>query len=222
MSTPVIILLSVLLVLIAILVAMTRRLGVIPAKKIVLSAVLIAINLILTRFLAVNALYLKINFSFIVLVIAALYLGPVYAGIINMIEDFVGPFLVAVGSFNPAFTITAFLRGLSYGLFLHPASPLHKILIRFGKGLARVFRVPEGRRDTFALFFLSFVTGTVISLVFSLFANSVILHYYWGVPYALLIPPRILNVALMIPLHTIMIPLISAKIMPQLKKLRMA
>jgi len=222
LTTLEIILLSVLAVLIALFVILTRRLGAIPAKKIVLSAALIAINLILTRFLAVNALFLKINFSFVVLVVAALYLGPVYAGIINMIEDFVGPFLVAVGSFNPAFTITAFLRGLSYGLFLHPASPVNKGLIRFGKSIARVFRVQEGRRDTFALFFLSFITGTVISLVFSLFANSLILHYYWGVSYAVLIPPRLLNVALMIPLHTIMIPLISAKLIPQLKKLRMA
>jgi len=210
------------LVLIAILVILTRRLGAIPAKKIVLSAVLIAINIILTRFLAVNTLFLKINFSFIVLVIATLYLGPVYSGIINMIEDFVGPFLVAVGSFNPAFTISAFLRGLSYGLFLHPASPVNKGLLRFGRGIARVFRIPEGRRETFALFFLSFVTGAVISLVFSLFANSLILHYYWGVPYVVLVPPRLLNVALMIPLHTIMIPLISAKLMPQLKRLRLA
>ena len=217
-----IILLAVLFVMIIILALLTRRMGMVPAKKIVLSAVLIAINVILTRFLAVNTLYLKINFSFIVLVVAAMYLGPDYAGVINMIEDLIGPFIIAVGSFNPAFTITAFLRGLSYGLFLHPSSPVNRGLSRFGRNLARAFRVPEAKRNTFALFFVSFVTGIVINLVFSLAANSIILHYYWAVPYAVLIPPRVINVALMIPLHTIMIPLISAKLMPQLNRLKLA
>jgi ECF transporter S component (folate family) len=217
-----IILLAVLFVMIVILAVLTRRMGMIPAKKIVLSATLIAINVILTRFLAINTLFLKVNFSFIVLVVAALYLGPVYAGIINMIEDFIGPFVIAVGSFNPAFTITAFLRGLSYGLLLHPSSPVNKGLSRLGRGVARVLRVPEGRRNTFSLFFVSFVTGVVVNLVFSLVANSLILHYYWGVSYAVLIPPRVINVALMIPLHTVMIPLISSKLMPQLNRLKLA
>jgi len=216
------ILLGILFVLIVILAVLTRRMGMISTKRIVLSAVLIALNIILTRLLAVNTQYLKINFSFVVLVVAALYLGPVYAGVVNMIEDLIGPFVVAVGSFNPAFTITAFLRGLSYGLFLHPASPVYKGLTSFGRNLARAFRVQEGKRDTFALFFVSFVAGLVINLVFSLVANTVILHYYFDIPYAVLIPPRVINVALMIPLHTIMIPLISAKLMPQLSRLKLA
>lgn len=222
MNTAEIILILTLLVSIAILVVLTRRLGMIPAKRIVVSAALIAINVILTRFLAINTLFLKVNFSFIVLVVAALYLGPVYAGIINMVEDFIGPFVIAVGSFNPAFTITAFLRGLSYGLLLHPSSPVNRGLSRFGRGIARVLRVPEARRNTFSLFFVSFVTGVVVNLVFSLVANSLILHYYWGVSYAVLIPPRLINVALMIPLHTVMIPLISSKLMPQLNRLKLA
>lgn len=191
----------------------------ISTKKIVISALLIALSVVLTRVLAINTLIVKIGFGFIPIIVAALYLGPLYTGIIYAIADVVGTLMFPAGAYNPAFTVSNFLNGLVYGAFLFPASPLCQGLRSFGDWVGRKLRLSDTGSNALTEILLAFITGTVVSLVFSLAVNTLLIHYFFRVKLAVLIPPRVIQVAILIPLHTAMIPLITAKVLPQLKKI---
>ena len=94
-------------------------------KEITLIAALTAIEIVLSRFLSINAWNIKIGFNFVPIVAAAILLGPIEAGLVAALGDFVGAILFPIGAYFPGFTLTAFLTGLCFGLFLHKKrSPL--------------------------------------------------------------------------------------------------
>lgn len=191
----------------------------INAKKITVSAILIAMAVVLTRVLAINVLIAKIGFGFVPIVVAALYLGPVYTGVIYAIADIVGTLMFPAGAYNPAFTISNFLNGLVYGAFLFPASPLCQSLRSFGDWLGRKLRLSETGGSALTELLLAFITGAVVSLIFSLAVNTLLIHFFFRVKYEVLIPTRLIQVAILIPLHVALIPLITAKVIPQLKRM---
>ena len=100
----------------------------ISTKKLTVMALLIALEIILSRFLSLSAWNTKIGFSFVPIVIAAILLGPVYAGIVGALADFVGAILFPIGAYFPGFTLTAFLMGAVFGLFLYKKQSLPRIL----------------------------------------------------------------------------------------------
>ncbi len=191
----------------------------IATKKLAVSAILVALAVVLTRVLAINTMLVKIGFGFVPIIVAAIYFGPFYTGVIAAIADVVGTLMFPVGAFNPAFTVTAFLSGLTYGLFLYPALPVSGALRSFGDWLGRKLHLSETGCSALAEIMLAFVTGTAVSLVFSLAANTFLIHFFFRVKLSVLIPSRLIQVAILIPLHVAMIPLISAKVVPQLKKI---
>ena len=97
-------------------------------------AVLIAMEVVLSRFLSINAWNLKIGFAFVPVAAAGLLYGPLPAGVIAAIADLIGSTLFPSGPFFPGFTLTAFLGGLLYGAMLHrrsaPVRVLACVLIR--------------------------------------------------------------------------------------------
>ena len=88
-------------------------------KFICFAAILIAIEIVLNRFVSINTAGLKIGFSFVPIVIAAVLFGPVRAGIIYCIADMIGAILFPIGPYFPGFSICAFLMGMIYGAFLY-------------------------------------------------------------------------------------------------------
>lgn len=82
-------------------------------------AMLIAIEIILSRFLSINAWNVKIGFGFVPVVIAAILYGPLAGGIVGALSDFIGAILFPIGAYFPGFTLTSFLMGVVFGLFLH-------------------------------------------------------------------------------------------------------
>ena len=76
-------------------------------------AMLIAIEVILSRFLSINAWNIKIGFGFVPVVIAAILYGPLAGGIVGALSDF------PIGTYFPGFTLTSFLMGMIFGLFLY-------------------------------------------------------------------------------------------------------
>ena len=88
-------------------------------KMICFSAMLIAIEIVLNRFLSINTLGLKIGFSFVPIVIAAILFGPVVAGVVYGAADLLGAILFPIGPYFPGFTICAVLMGMTYGVFLY-------------------------------------------------------------------------------------------------------
>lgn len=88
-------------------------------KKIVLIALFITLEIILTRYLSIQTPIVRIGFTFLPIAISAIMFGPVTAGITAAIADFVGFMLNPFGVFFPGFTFSAFLTGIIYGLFLY-------------------------------------------------------------------------------------------------------
>ena len=88
-------------------------------KKLTISAVLIAMQIILSRFLSFQAYNMKIGFSFVPVVIAAYMLGPFYTMFIAAISDVIGAICFPSGSFFIGFTVTAVISGFIYSLFLY-------------------------------------------------------------------------------------------------------
>ena len=97
-------------------------------QTLVTLSVLIAIELILSRFLSISAWNIKIGFSFVPIAIAATAYGPVEAGIVGGVGDLVGALLFPIGAYFPGFTLTAFLTGVVFGLFLHKRQTLGRVL----------------------------------------------------------------------------------------------
>lgn len=88
-------------------------------RLITVSALLVALEVVLNRFLSINTFGLKIGFSFVPIVFAAILFGPLTAGIIYGISDFIGALLFPIGPYFPGFTVSAALMGMVYGVFLY-------------------------------------------------------------------------------------------------------
>lgn len=88
-------------------------------RRLVQTALLIALEIILSRFFSIATPIVKIGFAFLPLALIAILYGPVYAGIAAALADFLGAVLFPIGAFFPGFTLTAFLTGVTYGLFLY-------------------------------------------------------------------------------------------------------
>lgn len=88
-------------------------------KKLVRVAVLIAVQVILSRFLSINAQLLRISFAFIPVYIAAMLYGPVWAAVTDGTADILGALLFPTGPYVPNFTLSAILSGTLYGLCLY-------------------------------------------------------------------------------------------------------
>ena len=82
-------------------------------------ALLTAIEIVLSRFLSFSVWNMKIGFSFVPIVVAAILYGPIAAGTVAALGDFIGAILFPIGTYFPGFTLTAFLSGCVFGLFLH-------------------------------------------------------------------------------------------------------
>lgn len=88
-------------------------------KKIILSALLLALLVILSRFLAIKTPLLSISFSFVPVVLCAIWLGPKWTILVNVIGDLIGAILFPFGSFFVGYTITKVVSGLIYGVLLY-------------------------------------------------------------------------------------------------------
>ncbi len=91
-------------------------------------ALLVAIEVILSRFLSLQQWNIRFSFGFIPVVIAAILYGPIASASVAACADFVGAIAFPMGAYFPGFTLTAFINGFLYGLFLHKKQSLPNIV----------------------------------------------------------------------------------------------
>ena len=96
--------------------------------RLVLMAMLVAVQVILSRFLSINLWNLKIGFAFVPVALAGMLLGPVGAGLTGAVADIIGASLFPSGTFFPGFTLTAFITAFGYGFFLNKKQGMGNIL----------------------------------------------------------------------------------------------
>lgn len=90
----------------------------ISVSQIVFCGLFIALQVVFSRFVAINAWNTKIGFGFVPLFLAGYFLGPIYGGVVGALSDLIGSLLFPIGPYFPGFTLTAFLQGALYGLVL--------------------------------------------------------------------------------------------------------
>ncbi len=157
-------------------------------KTLTALALLTALEIVLSRFLSISTQLTKISLAFIPVAAAAGLFGPVEAGVVAALGDFLGALLFPVGPYFPGFTLTAFLMGAVYGLFLH-------------------------RRKGFGWVALS--VG-IHQFVLSLLLNSLWISVLYGTPYGPLLITRLPQCALLAAVQLAVIPLLL-RFLPRLR-----
>ena len=88
-------------------------------RTMVSCALLVALQVIMARFLSINTTFVVVNLSFLAVALAGILFGPLWGMAVGGLGDLVGATLFPFGPFFPGFTLTAALVGLVYGLFLY-------------------------------------------------------------------------------------------------------
>lgn len=88
-------------------------------KKIILTAILLAMLIILSRFLSIKTPITKISFAFVPTMLCAIWLGPKWTVLLNVLGDVIGATLFPTGPYFIGYTISTAIAGLIYGLLLY-------------------------------------------------------------------------------------------------------
>ena len=91
----------------------------ISTKKIAISAMLIAFDVIFTRVLALNMPLTKIGLGFAAVMVCGMLYGPGWAALCAGLGDLVGSLLFPTGAYFPGFTVTAAIGGAILGVALY-------------------------------------------------------------------------------------------------------
>lgn len=99
-------------------------------KKCIYISLLIALNIILGRFICIKTTFLQISFGFITVALAGYMFGPISSGIVGAVSDVISTFLFPQGAYFPGFTLSAFLAGIIYGFaFYERQMTVRKIVL---------------------------------------------------------------------------------------------
>lgn len=158
-------------------------------------AMLVACNVVLSRFLSINTSFFTINVSFIPTMLAGMLFGPFWGAAVGGFGDFIGAMLFPFGTFFPGFTLTAALAGMTYGLLLHPK-----------------------KREWFSgktLFLRALIAVLFIGTVLHIGLNSYWLYMIMGKGVFAMMPARVLETCGMMPIK-MMVILMSGQMLHQI------
>ena len=96
---------------------MSKRIN---TKTLVMAALLIALQIVFTRIISIEAGVVRISLGFFPVAVAGMIFGPVGGGIVGALADIIGMLLFSRGNiyFFP-FTISEFLYGFGFGIILY-------------------------------------------------------------------------------------------------------
>ncbi|MBO4725770.1 MAG: folate family ECF transporter S component [Firmicutes bacterium] len=154
--------------------------------RLVTIALLMAMEIILTRFLSISTPILRLGFGFLPIAVIGILYGPLWAGTAYALGDIIGALLFPIGDYFPGFTLTAFLSGFVFGLVLH------------------------GHEVTWKR---SLLASCIVVLAFDLVLNTLWLSILYGNAFIVLLPTRIIKVAFAIPVETVLIKLVWDRVL---------
>lgn len=154
-------------------------------KKIIITAILLAMLIILSRFLSIKTPILKISFSFIPTMLCAIWLGAKWTILLNVLGDIIGATLFPTGPYFIGYTISTAISGLIYGLLLY-----------------------KKEENTFTE--KQFIIRVIISVILVAIIVNMGLNTLWtsitsGKAFKVLFLTRIVKQLIMIPIHIIVI-----------------
>lgn len=163
------------------------------STKMVLIALLVALNIILVRFASINlGPLLRINFGFITIVIMGILFGPRSAALGAALADFIGAIIFPTGgAYFPGFTLSALVTGYIYGKMLFG----HKLSI------SRIV-----------------LSNLLVILIVQLFLNPLWLSLLSGKAFIVLISARVVKSLAMLPIESALIMVTYKYISPLFMK----
>ncbi len=100
----------------------------IPPQDLALMALLLALQIVLSRFCSIQVPGVKIGFAFIPTVMAARRYGIFGAATVAGLADFLGALLFPSGAYHPGFTVSAIIGGAFWGWLVYRKVTLPRVL----------------------------------------------------------------------------------------------
>jgi len=151
-------------------------------KQLVVMALMIAMEVVLTRLLSIQTPEIRFSLGFLPIAVTAMMFGPLSAGIVGALADFIGVSLFGTGTPFPGFVLSGFLIGATYGLLMYK---------RVGQMLYIVIAV------------------LIVTVAIQLALDTLWVHMIIGTPYVVLLPMRAVRSLIMIPVQIILIKSIA-------------
>lgn len=190
----------------------------INTQQLVTMALLVALDIVLSRFGSINLWNTRIGFGFVPIVVAGMLLGPTKAALTAAVADIIGALLVPTGAFFPGLTVTAVLRGILYGVLLKVIPEL----TASGDGILSFFAAPQEYEAKYKRDWLFLAIGTTLidQLAFGMLLQSYWLSILYGSPYGGMMVSRVPQIAILIPVEFVVLvflPRLTEKLKPMLK-----
>lgn len=147
-------------------------------RTLIFVSLLIAMEVIFTRFLAFQTPIIRIGFGFIPIAFAGILFGPVTGGIAAALSDVIGMLLFPKGAYFPGFTLSAFITGAIYGFFLHK-KPVNFMNLT--------------------------IAVLLITVIVDLGLNTLWISMITGKAVSVLMMPRVIKSAIMLPVQIVII-----------------
>lgn len=157
------------------------------------SALLIALDIILTRFLAINTQFLRISLGMIPVAVAGMAFGPLWGALVGAIGDILGMLIFPSGAYFPGFTVTAALTGIVYALFIYKR---------------------EANLLSIAL------ASSIVCIGCNLLLDTLWLDILYGSGFLAILPARVVKCVINIPVYTILLHLLWTKVLTRVPGFR--
>lgn len=154
-------------------------------KKIILTAILLAMLIILSRFLSIKTPILKISFAFVPTMLCAIWLGPKWTVLLNVLGDIIGATLFPTGPYFVGYTISTAIAGFIYGIFL--------------------YQKQENTYSTKQFIIRLIISTTLVAVIVNMGLNTLWSSITTGKAFLVLLATRIVKQLIMIPIHVIVI-----------------
>jgi ECF transporter S component (folate family) len=159
----------------------------IKTTRLVIVSLLIALEVVLGTFLTINiAGIAKFGLAFLPIAMIAILYGPWWAGSAYALGDVISYFIKPEGAYFPGLTLTCFLIGVLFGLFLY------------------------NKEITFSR---SGVTAVVVVFSMDFILNTFWLHILMNQGFFALLPSRIAKCLILVVMEAVLIPLVWNNVM---------
>lgn len=146
-------------------------------KTLAMSAMLLAIAVVLGFYTLQLTDYIKIGFAYIANELAGMMFGPAVGGVVGGLADLVKYLVKPTGPFFPGFTISGLLGGIIYGIVLYK-KPLSMKRIIAANGL--------------------------VTVLINLLLNTYWLTLLYGNTFVALLPARVVKQIIMLPIEVVL------------------
>ena len=150
-------------------------------KKIIITALLLAMLIILSRFLSIKTPIMKISFAFIPTMLCAIWLGPKWTVLLNVLGDVIGATLFPTGPYFIGYTISTAIAGFIYGTLLYKDKP--------------------DRFNERAFFIRLVIAVVLVAIIVNMGLNTLWTSITSGKAFQVLFVTRIVKQLIMIPIH---------------------